>query len=558
MQKTMERLIPAFALGCALFLGAACAPAAWAEEAPQAEPAPAAAQAPATSDETPAAQEAAPEAGPADPQPAPGATEGQPSEEPAAPDPAPVAAGSEGNEPDPRPEELPETAEPAAPAEAPAEPEATAEPANEPAAEPAAEPDAPAQPAAEPAGEPATDPAAGTAAEPAPAATPAPVTVKPAAKPAAKAAPKAKAATAAKPTAPAKRAAAATTTAKAKTATEPAYAKVAAVKLNRSAVKIKNDGIFRFTAKLIADRAGKAFKNSKITWKISNPKIASITANGLVKGKKDGTVTVFAIAANGVKATARVNVSIDKRMMAKKIPVLTYHRICKDYAKRRFYNNTNLAMAESLFKKQMKWLKQHGYRTVSTQEFLDWRVNGTFLPKKSVLITIDDGFYETYHVAYPILKKYNLKATSFVIGKNIKKTTSAYNPKKKRNRYVGLDVIEKVRKEYPNLEFQSHTYNMHKRGKGGNGRATFWSSSAIQADFAKNDQYGFTAIAWPFGHTSKKAFAAAKADKGIKICFGYMMDWAATRKSSLYNIPRFKMFGDRGLGDFTRVVRKAR
>ena len=342
------------------------------------------------------------------------------------------------------------------------------------------------------------------------------------------------------------------------TASEPSYAEVARIAINKSKVKIKNDGKFRFKVTLFPDIVGKPIKNTAIQWLISNSKIASIDGKGLVRGKKNGTVTVTARAANGKTVKATVRVKINKKDMAKRIPVLTYHRICKDSAKARFFNDTNLAISASMFKKQMKWLKKHGYRTISTAEFKDWRKNGTFLPKKSVLITIDDGHYETYHVAYPILKKYKLKATSFIVGSRIGKHTQKYNPNSGSSHFIGKDVMKKMKKEYPNLEFQSHSYNMHIRLGSGNGIVRSMSKASIEKDFKKNEKYGFTAIAWPFGHTSNTCKAVAKASKSIGVAFGYMMEYPASRKSPLYNIPRFKVFGDRGLGDFIRIVSTAR
>lgn len=335
-------------------------------------------------------------------------------------------------------------------------------------------------------------------------------------------------------------------------------AQVAQVKLDKKSVKIKNNGTVQLTATLVPDVAGGKIKDETVTWSISKPKIARISQDGTVQGKKTGTATVTATASNGVKATAKVKVKVNKSKMATRIPVMTYHRICSNIAKSRVHGGTNLAISASKFKAQMKWLKTHGYHTISTSEFKDWRVEGAFVPKKSVLLTIDDGFYETYHVALPILKKYNQKATLFVIGSKVKKTTKKYNPLNRSDRFVGWDVIKKVRKEYPNLEFQSHTYNMHHRNGSGNGVATSWSRSKIDKDFAKNEKFGFTAIAYPFGHASGRFLAATRAYKPIGIGFGYMMDWPASRNSPRYNIPRFKVFGDRGLGDFISDVRTAR
>ena len=347
-------------------------------------------------------------------------------------------------------------------------------------------------------------------------------------------------------------------TAAADQAQDVTYANVGKLTINKRKVRIKNDGTFRFRVTLTPDAEGKPIKDKRVTWKVSNSKIASITADGLVRGKKNGRVTVTCISANGKTVKATVRVKINKKDMAKRIPVLTYHRIVKNSAKARFFNNTNLVISRSAFKKQMRWLKKHGYRTISTAEFIDWRKNGTFLPKKSVLITIDDGHYETYHVAYPILKKYKLKATSFLVGSRIGNKTSKYNPNSSTPHYIGKDVIKKVAKEYPKLEFQSHSYNMHIRTGNGNGLVKSMSKASIDKDFKKNEKFGFTSIAWPFGHVTKTSKASAKSSKMIKAAFGYMMDHPASRKSSLYNIPRFKVFGDRGLSDFIRIVSTSR
>ena len=37
------------------------------------------------------------------------------------------------------------------------------------------------------------------------------------------------------------------------------------------------------------------------------------------------------------------------------------------------------------------------------------------LPSKPILITFDDGYYSNYEYIYPILKKYNVKASIFVV-----------------------------------------------------------------------------------------------------------------------------------------------
>ena len=90
------------------------------------------------------------------------------------------------------------------------------------------------------------------------------------------------------------------------------------------------------------------------------------------------------------------------------VPVLNYHQIND-----RDHNSLTVSTTE--FDQQMKYLKDNGYHTITPAELMDWAQNGTPLPDKPVVITLDDGYIDNYEEAYPILKKYNLKATIFVI-----------------------------------------------------------------------------------------------------------------------------------------------
>jgi peptidoglycan/xylan/chitin deacetylase (PgdA/CDA1 family) len=59
-------------------------------------------------------------------------------------------------------------------------------------------------------------------------------------------------------------------------------------------------------------------------------------------------------------------------------------------------------------------LKDKGYHVITLDQlfdFLDFKIQ---IPKKSVVITIDDGWRSTYDIAFPILKKYGYPATLFV------------------------------------------------------------------------------------------------------------------------------------------------
>lgn len=89
------------------------------------------------------------------------------------------------------------------------------------------------------------------------------------------------------------------------------------------------------------------------------------------------------------------------------IPILTYHRFAESC-------DSNMCMPRKTFEGQMRYLSDNGYHVITAQElvaFLEYRQG---LPKKSVLITMDDGYRSVYNIAYPILKEFGYTATLFI------------------------------------------------------------------------------------------------------------------------------------------------
>ncbi|MBN2516428.1 MAG: polysaccharide deacetylase family protein [Deltaproteobacteria bacterium] len=89
------------------------------------------------------------------------------------------------------------------------------------------------------------------------------------------------------------------------------------------------------------------------------------------------------------------------------IPILTYHRFSDKC-------NSPLCMPANVFEKQMKYLKEKDYHVVTPEELLAFLEYRQGLPRKSVLISMDDGYRSVYSIAYPILKKYGFTATIFI------------------------------------------------------------------------------------------------------------------------------------------------
>ncbi|KZD88445.1 Polysaccharide deacetylase [Bacillus subtilis] len=82
-------------------------------------------------------------------------------------------------------------------------------------------------------------------------------------------------------------------------------------------------------------------------------------------------------------------------------------------------SGNSLRVPKKEFEAHMKWLHDNGYQTLTPKEAYLMLTQDKKPSEKCVLITFDDGYTDNYQDAYPVLKKYGMKATIFMIGKSI-------------------------------------------------------------------------------------------------------------------------------------------
>ena len=91
------------------------------------------------------------------------------------------------------------------------------------------------------------------------------------------------------------------------------------------------------------------------------------------------------------------------------VPIMMYHHVAYADAKRPD------TVSPERFEWHMKYLKKHHYNVLPLSTLVQIIKEGKTLPRKSVVITLDDGYDDNYKYAFPILKKYGFPATIFVI-----------------------------------------------------------------------------------------------------------------------------------------------
>lgn len=195
------------------------------------------------------------------------------------------------------------------------------------------------------------------------------------------------------------------------------------------------------------------------------------------------------------------------------LPVLMYHSINSKESKAGEYVITPAALREDL-----EWLTKNGFHTVVVQDLIDYVEQGVPLPEKPVMLTFDDGYYNNYLNAFPLLQEFQMKAVISII---ISETDKYSQLDENRENYSHLtwDQIGEMM-ESGLIEFQSHSYSLHKNGSGDrkgiskkSGETTEQYQRAVREDvetgqlrFVEMTGYAPTAFTYPFGAVSEDSY----------------------------------------------------
>ena len=93
------------------------------------------------------------------------------------------------------------------------------------------------------------------------------------------------------------------------------------------------------------------------------------------------------------------------------IRVLAYHSVAPAQTN---YCKTDIRVDPPDFERQMAYLARH-YRVLPLDEAIAKLTSGRSLPAKAVAITFDDGYRDNYEHAFPVLRRWGLPATFFVV-----------------------------------------------------------------------------------------------------------------------------------------------
>ena len=206
-----------------------------------------------------------------------------------------------------------------------------------------------------------------------------------------------------------------------------------------------------------------------------------------------------------------------------RLPIVMYHHISRDPAAWGPY-----VVSEAELERDLKWLKDHGYETVSVRNLLDWEAGRFEMPEKPCMLTFDDGPRSTMAYAEPLLARYGFCGVSAVIGAVCQKFTDNGETDDELSSLSWEAAKEMA--ERGTIEVICHTWDMHALSpRKGCSRRKGESESAYRAALTRDlsrfltacGEHGLRiapAIAYPYG-AYVDATTQAVRDFGFQAAF---------------------------------------
>ena len=218
------------------------------------------------------------------------------------------------------------------------------------------------------------------------------------------------------------------------------------------------------------------------------------------------------------------------------LAVLMYHYFYDESAGETAKNSNWMSISK--FEKQLNYLKENNYYYPTWQEVADFADGKIDLPENSIVITMDDGHKSVFNLAIPMLDKYNVPATAFVI-------TSKFD----------TNNLEKYKDS--TIDFESHTNNMH-RGGGIIGHGGIFPALSLEEGIEdlktsiEKLQGNSGALAYPYGDCTERTKEAAD-QAGFKVAFT-TVNKKVKPGMDKFELPRVRMYSDITLNGFKNSI----
>ena len=179
------------------------------------------------------------------------------------------------------------------------------------------------------------------------------------------------------------------------------------------------------------------------------------------------------------------------------IPILLYHDVQTDYPAEKAIST----ISPQMFEEHIVTLLNNGYTPISYDDIYNASKGSFTMPEKPIVICFDDGYIGNYTHAYPILCKYGVKATIFVVAQTVGHVLPTS---------VHFDWEQaKIMQKSGLVSIQSHTYSHEDLSKMSSfqlERELRFSKYLVEKNLGTKCNY----VAFPYGFYNQNVQDAAK------------------------------------------------
>lgn len=221
-------------------------------------------------------------------------------------------------------------------------------------------------------------------------------------------------------------------------------------------------------------------------------------------------ITVSGGAALGVITAVQADVGANEEEKID-LPIIMYHGLLKEEKRQGQY-----VISPDLFEQDLRYLQENGYTTIVVADLIAYVREGKNLPKKPVMLTFDDGYYNNYLYAFPLLKQYHCKMVLSPIGRYTDEYTQNQDTHP-NYAHCNWDAIREMM-DSGLVEFQNHSYNLHSISQGRKGAKkkaieslvdyrTLLVDDVMKMQNRMHDETGYTptAFTYPYGAVSRES-----------------------------------------------------
>lgn len=224
------------------------------------------------------------------------------------------------------------------------------------------------------------------------------------------------------------------------------------------------------------------------------------------------------------------------------LPVLMYHNVTPDTSL--VEKDATVHITPQRLEEHFETLKSAGYNAVSMEEYMLYREGRGTLPRNPVIITFDDGYTSNYEYAYPLLKKYDMKAIIFIIASRVGAENTEFP------HFTWQQAIEMENSGL--VEIESHSYT-HPDFSTLSYAETLVEMRLAKYVIEKNMKKECRFFAYPYGKMNITSTSVA-AGAGYKaVCVG-RETMADASGENMFELPRFTIRGDYSGEDVIELI----